>query len=76
MLALAGILAFFGIILWAVVSVNREAYEGVGPLGWLIIVFIMVPLYSWLFEHGLVVEFSILFLVLFFAWVFYDNDFE
>ena len=70
MLALAGIIALFGIIIWAVVSVNREALEGFGILGWLVIVLFMVPLYSWLLEHELVIEFSIIFLILYFAWIF------
>ena len=56
MLALAGIIAFFGIIIWAVVSLNKQAYDGYGVLGWLGLLFIFGPIFVFLVENDLFIE--------------------
>ena len=53
MLALAGIIAFFGIIFWAVVSLNKQAYDGYGLLGWLVIIFILGPILVFVVENNI-----------------------
>ena len=76
MLTLAGILAFISIALWGLVSTNKELIGGYGVFGWLVIVFIIAPVFIFFDERGLLWEFLIISNIIMWSWLLgvFDRD--
>jgi hypothetical protein len=76
MLTLIGILAFIGIAFWGIVSANKEAIDGYGVGGWLFIIFIIAPVFTFFYEQGIFWEFLIISNIILWSWLFgvFDRD--
>lgn len=66
------VLAFLTIIIVSLFFFNKELIDGYGVGGWLVIIFIIGPIFSWLHDNEILTEFLIIGYILLWSWIFWD----
>jgi len=65
-------LAFLTIIIVSLFFFNKELIDGYGVSGWLVIIFIIGPILTWLHDNEILTEFLIIGYILLWSWIFWD----
>jgi len=66
------ILAFLTIIIVSLFFFNKQLVDGYGVGGWLVIIFIIGPIFTWFHDNGILTEFLFISYILLWAFILWD----